>query len=349
MFERLCVPQTGELFEDLVNVDAEFLVAGILLRGRVRDEGGVPIGGARVLFNGQGVPSFHGEAGPDGRVRRLSVKKPISDRPEKDPGVVGAFWFRRAALFMDAANELFTRGLKVNGEYYADSVLGLMAEQGRDTAGLPRNASTTQVRDALAWDGGGWPWADYGPVVMAAVRAGVPVLGGNLPRARMRAAMQDSALDTRLPPAAWAEQRERIREGHCGLLPESQITPMTRVQIARDMAMADTVVRALQPGRTVLLVAGNGHVQRGLGVPLHLPPKIKAKVVSARSEKALPATNNIAATASGHDTDLVWPTAPQPPRDYCAELRRTGGGAPGAPGAPGTPDAPPHPDTLPHQ
>ena len=221
-----------------------------------------------------------------------------------------------------------------------------MAEQGHGTTGLPRDASAAQVRDALAWDGGGWPWADYGPVVMAAVRAGVPVLGGNLPRARMRAAMQDSALDTRLPPAAWAEQRERIREGHCGLLPESQITPMTRVQIARDMAMADTVVRALQPGRTVLLVAGNGHVQRGLGVPLHLPPKIKAKVVSARSEKALPATNNIAATASGHDTDLVWPTAPQPPRDYCAELRRTSGGAPGAPG---TPDAPPHPDTLPHQ
>ena len=221
-----------------------------------------------------------------------------------------------------------------------------MAEQGRSTAGLPRDASTAQVRAALAWDGGGWPWADYDPVVMAAVRAGVPVLGGNLPRTRMRTAMQDSALDTRLPPAAWAEQQRRIRAGHCGLLPESQITPMTRVQIARDMAMADTVVRALQPGRTVLLVAGNGHVQRGLGVPLHLPPKIKAKVVSARSEKALPATNNIAATASGHDTDLVWPTAPQPPRDYCAELRRTSGGAPGAPG---TPDAPPHPDTLPHQ
>lgn len=72
------------------------------------------------------------EAGPDGRVRRLSVKKPISDHPEKDPGVVGAFWFRRAATFMDAANELFARGIKVNGEYYADSVLGLLAEQGRD-------------------------------------------------------------------------------------------------------------------------------------------------------------------------------------------------------------------------
>ena len=202
-----------------------------------------------------------------------------------------------------------------------------MAEQGHVTAGLPPGASQAQVRAALAWDGGGWPWADYGPVVMAAVRAGVPVLGGNLPRTRMRTAMQDSALDTRLPPAAWAEQRERIREGHCGLLPESQITPMTRVQIARDMAMADTVMHALQPGRTVLLVAGNGHVQRGLGVPVHLPPNVKAKVASARSSKAQAATDSIATpTPSADDADLIWPTPPQAPRDYCAEFER--GGAP---------------------
>ena len=197
-----------------------------------------------------------------------------------------------------------------------------MAEQGRSTAGLPRDASTAQVRAALAWDGGGWPWADYDPVVMAAVRAGVPVLGGNLPRTRMRTAMQDSALDTRLPPAAWAEQQRRIRAGHCNLLPDRQIVPMTRIQVARDAAMADTVVRALQPGRTVLLVAGNGHVQRGLGIPQYLPGNIKAKVVSARTQQAQKA---IEKEASGVQPDAgadqVWPTAPLPPRDPCAALR----------------------------
>ena len=200
-----------------------------------------------------------------------------------------------------------------------------MAEQGRSTAGLPRDASEADVQHALAWRDAGWPWNTYRPVVMAAVRAGVPVLGANLPAARQREAMRDAALDARLPPAALAEQQQRMRDGHCGLLPESQIGPMTRVQIARDIAMADTVRAARQPGRTVLLVAGNGHVHRALGVPLHLPPDLTTKVLSAQSGQAQAAidsevTDTLPAHTSG--ADLLWPTPPVPPRDYCAELRR---------------------------
>lgn len=200
-----------------------------------------------------------------------------------------------------------------------------MAEQGRSTAGLPRDASEADVQHALAWRDAGWPWQTYRPVVMAAVRAGVPVLGANLPTARQRDAMRDAALDARLPPAALAEQQQRVRDGHCGLLPESQIGPMTRVQIARDIAMADTVRAARQPGRTVLLVAGNGHVHRALGVPLHLPPDLTTKVLSAQSGQAQAAidsevTDTLPAHTSG--ADLLWPTPPVPPRDYCAELRR---------------------------
>ena len=200
-----------------------------------------------------------------------------------------------------------------------------MAEQGRSTAGLPRDASEADVQRALAWRDAGWPWNTYRPVVMAAVRAGVPVLGANLPAARQREAMRDAALDARLPPAALAEQQQRVRDGHCGLLPESQIGPMTRVQIARDIAMADTVRAARQPGRTVLLVAGNGHVHRALGVPLHLPPDLTTKVLSAQSGQAQAAidsevTDTLPAHTSG--ADLLWPTPHVPPRDYCAELRR---------------------------
>ena len=200
-----------------------------------------------------------------------------------------------------------------------------MAEQGRSTAGLPRDASEADVQHALAWRDAGWPWKTYRLVVMAAVRAGVPVLGANLPTARQRDAMRDATLDARLPPAALQEQQQRMRDGHCGLLPESQIGPMTRVQIARDIAMADTVRAARQPGRTVLLVAGNGHVHRALGVPLHLPPDLTTKVLSAQSGQAQAAidsevTDTLPAHTSG--ADLLWPTPPVPPRDYCAELRR---------------------------
>jgi uncharacterized iron-regulated protein len=198
-----------------------------------------------------------------------------------------------------------------------------MAAQGHGTAGVPRGASEAEVRAALNWSGRDWPWPHYGPVVMAAVRAGVPVLGANLSREHLRQAMTDASLDARLPPAARKEQAERIRVGHCDALPEARIGPMTRMQIARDRAMAATVAGARQPGRTVLLVAGKAHVHRTLGVPVHLPPEMRSKVVVALAESAPDVTSSEAADEQVKaGADLIWLTPPLPPHDYCAEFKR---------------------------
>lgn len=143
-----------------------------------------------------------------------------------------------------------------------------MAEQGRSTAGLPRDADAASVRGALQWSG--WEWPVYEGVVMAAVRAGVPVLGGNLPRAKLRETMGDAARDGLVDAAAREKLAAAVREGHCGLLPAAQEPGMVRVQIARDQAMAETVASALQPGRQVLLLTGAQHAARDRGVPLHL-------------------------------------------------------------------------------
>jgi uncharacterized iron-regulated protein len=200
-----------------------------------------------------------------------------------------------------------------------------MSEAGTHTADLPSQASETQVREALRWSGdqAGWPWSTYAPVVMAAVRAGVPVLGGNLPRADMRAAMGNESLDRLLPPEALERQRVAIREGHCDLLPTAQIAPMTRIQIARDQAMARTAAAAVRPGQTVLLVAGNGHVQRDLGVPVHLPPDLAHRVVVALARPAADAKE--AADQTLPAADVVWRSPPRAPRDYCAEMKRSMG------------------------
>src|SRR5512133_3709704 len=96
-----------------------------------------------------------------------------------------------------------------------------MAEQGHTTAGVARDAPEAQVKAALAWEEAGWPWAAYGPAVMAAVRAGVPVLGANLPRSQNKDSMADSNLDSQLPGPALKTQQQRIRIGHCDLLPDS--------------------------------------------------------------------------------------------------------------------------------
>ena len=146
-----------------------------------------------------------------------------------------------------------------------------MAEQGFDTAALPRDADEAAARSALAW--AGWPWDTYSAVVMTAVRAGVPVVGGNLPRPAMRAAMADATLDPLVPAPARESLLLAVRDGHCGLLPASQEPGMLRIQIARDRALAQTLEARLAlaaPGQQVMLLAGAMHASRDRGVPLHL-------------------------------------------------------------------------------
>lgn len=172
-----------------------------------------------------------------------------------------------------------------------------MAEQGATTLGLPADASEEAVRTALRWNEQAWPWTAYGPVVMTAVRAGVPVVGANLPRAQMRAAMADASLDQALPAQAMQRQQAAVRDGHCGLLAPQQVLPMARIQVARDRSMAQVVAQAARPGLTVVLVAGSAHVEPSMGVPQHLPARLQVR-------------------------PLAWPVPVTPKKDYCAELRQ---------------------------
>ncbi|MBU0748080.1 MAG: ChaN family lipoprotein [Gammaproteobacteria bacterium] len=199
-----------------------------------------------------------------------------------------------------------------------------MAERGHTTIGLTPGATEADVQKALGWNDKAWPWKAYGPVVMAAVNAGVPVLGGNLPRSRMRAAMGETAWDQHLSAPALQRQHTALRDGHCGLLPETQIAPMARIQIARDASMAQTAQEALRPGQTVVLVAGGGHVLRSLGVPTHWPANLVSKVALAQAGQALIAINS--------DTDTMIATPAPPAKDHCAELRKQW--APRTPAAP---------------
>ena len=219
-----------------------------------------------------------------------------------------------------------------------------MAMQGNSTASLAvtssqgsTSASEDAVRVALKWDERAWPWAAYAPAIMTAVRAGVPVLGSNVPRAQMGAAMQQTDLDQRLSGPALKAQQQLIRLGHCNLLPESQVSPMTRIQIARDVAMANAVVKAItdaaiapnavspaspanpaysaHPAKTVVLLAGSGHVDRTLGVPQHLPAGVTAKSVLLVAGSASDAGDR------ADNFDTVWAAAPVPAKDYCAGLK----------------------------
>ena len=189
-----------------------------------------------------------------------------------------------------------------------------MADAGLSTASLHPSSTEQQAQSALKWRNKAWPWEAYGPAVMTAVRAGVPVLGANLPRSQMQASMADGQLDTQLPGPALKAQQQMIRLGHCNLLPEGHITPMTRVQLAKDISMAHTLSQAVLPGKVVVLLAGSGHVDRTLGVPQHLRAGLKVKTVQLRAGDAGPSD-------SGAAFDATWPTPALPDVDHCAEFK----------------------------
>lgn len=173
--------------------------------------------------------------------------------------------------------------------------------------------------DALAragkLDEKAWRWPLHRPIVEASLRAGHAVRAANLSRADARRVVLSGRAEGVTLPAWPAEDEARLRrqieESHCGALPAKMVPAMTLAQRARDAALARALASA--PGPAVL-IAGNGHVRRDLGVPRYLPEQattLSVGFVETRAREADP---------RGYDPgayDYAWFTAPQPRADPC--------------------------------
>ncbi|MEY8198004.1 MAG: NTP transferase domain-containing protein [Colwellia sp.] len=58
----------------------------------------------------------------------VSVKKAISDTPENDHAIVGTFYFRQSKMFKQALQKLKIDNIRVNGEFYVDSLMGVLMD-----------------------------------------------------------------------------------------------------------------------------------------------------------------------------------------------------------------------------
>lgn len=113
-----------------------------------------------------------------------------------------------------------------------------------------------------------------------------------------------------VPADIEAVQAQAIAEGHCGLIDAAQAGRMTGAQVARDQFMARMVEANAKRG--VVLLAGDGHVRRDVGVPRWLSDATRAESISIGLLE--PGDPNAA------DYDLVLTTAAQPRPDPCKEL-----------------------------
>jgi uncharacterized iron-regulated protein len=210
----------------------------------------------------------------------------------------------------------FVEQLAARGQLAA-LALGMLEGVG-ERVQLPRNASPAQVRDTLQWQQRtiGYPFERYERVVMAAVRAGVPLVPANLQRANLASVQNDSSLDGAISPSARGWMTKHIIDASCGLLKSNntaQLTALSRVQIAQDRAMAQALRQNLTANKTVMLLASTLHADRGIGVPQHLgnPSLLTVIMDEARADGGAPSQN----------ADLVWVTQPSAPGNRCAGAR----------------------------
>lgn len=171
------------------------------------------------------------------------------------------------------------------------------------------------LAQALQWQSG-WDWTFYGPIVRHALAQPYPVLAANLDRDEVRAIYrQIPRLEGQHSTAGPVTDAllGQVRDGHCGLLPESQMPAMLAVQQQRDRRIAQRLMQAPTPA---LLMAGAYHVRKDMGVPLHL-----LDLGVAHGTQVLLLAQVGEAVDPGM-ADYVWFTPAVAEQDYCASLRK---------------------------
>jgi NDP-sugar pyrophosphorylase family protein len=68
------------------------------------------------------------------RVTEVVEKRAISPTPHRDPAVVGSFTYKRASLFIEGAEAMIRKGVRVNGEYYVGTSINQLIAAGRRVA-----------------------------------------------------------------------------------------------------------------------------------------------------------------------------------------------------------------------
>lgn len=188
-----------------------------------------------------------------------------------------------------------------------------------------RGADAESLADAGRFDRKGWGWAMYRPLVEFAVTQGWPLVAANLSRGEARAIVAEPARSGLPPPepALRAALERDLIEGHCGHRPdEKRLAGMVEAQRARDALMARRL--GAEPSGTVL-IAGNGHARKDVGVPHYLKGDAPISIGLVEVESAqLEPRHYLTGFATQASFDYLWFTPRFERRDPCAGMTATG-------------------------
>src|SRR5438270_4870268 len=119
-----------------------------------------------------------------------------------------------------------------------------------------------------------------------------------------------------LPTDFRRKHEDAIAIGHCNQLPAGAVPALARAQMARDIVMAQSIRPYADRG--VVLLAGNGHVRRDVGVSFWLPAGAARGAISIgvleRDDSSVPES------ATDFDAYVITDRAERP--DPCKELAK---------------------------
>jgi uncharacterized iron-regulated protein len=200
-------------------------------------------------------------------------------------------------------------------------------DQARRTRPLDADYLIDKAAPGHGTPGSGWNWRFYRPYVALALQYNLPLLAANLSRSDAEkifshgysAVFDDQTVTSlgldRTPEAVISAQKQEIDLGHCHAMPQLQLPDMARAQLARDAVMAATMREHDADG--VVLLAGDGHVRRDIGVATWLDPPMAARTFAVgfleRGEQPPP--------PSAFDALVITKRASRP--DPCKELLRS--------------------------
>jgi uncharacterized iron-regulated protein len=166
----------------------------------------------------------------------------------------------------------------------------------------------------------GWNWDFYQPFIALALKHGLPIIAANVSNADAMRAMRDglTALDIKVTPTAQIIEQQSIEifNGHCKAMPMTIAVKMVNAQIAKDAVMAQLITQ--HQAQDVVLLAGNGHVRKDIGVPHWLSPEVRQKSISI----GLLETGLLEADTAHEVFDLAIATIPHPRTDPCEAFKK---------------------------
>ncbi|MFM7699119.1 MAG: ChaN family lipoprotein [Limnohabitans sp.] len=229
---------------------------------------------------------------------------------------------RHHALRADLMRAIGTRGITVVAEH-------MDAGKQVDTRLALPDALVLAGFDASAWQ-----WPVHQELFEAVQQSGLVLYGGNVPASQTRevykslgssmpAEIQELLRQANLDDASMQSLREEIDKGHCHALPAHMFDAMIAVQRARDASMASVLLQHMPS----VLLAGNGHAWKHLGVP----QIIRAHQPGLQVVSLLFIEHGLFSSPADRDdwlrywqgkADFIWVTAPRARKDPCAQFQK---------------------------